>query len=155
MSFPSGRAFAVGLLLAGLSSHGFALDTSNWSKVKNGTSKEVTITISDTVKTVGNLWIRPANDTTDGTRLSKKDDKFVLKPKMDYQFYFDTQYGSLSLTCTVDVGGNKTSINVNRIPAVGDNIVVRRTGTITESPLDLNFKGFRDASGPVFMTINP
>ena len=155
MSFLSGRTLAVGFLLAGLGSHGFALDTGYWSKVKNASAKEVTITISDTVRTVGILWIRADKETGDGTKLAKKDDKFTLKPKTDYQFYFDTQYGSLSLTYTVDAGGNKTFVNVNRVPAVGDNIVVRRQGAITESPLDFTMAGFRNVNGPVFMTINP
>ena len=152
MASPAVRVCALCLLLG---APAFALDTTLWSKVHNGSGLDATITLSGTARPVGALWIKAAGEASDGIRLAKRGDAYVLKANSDYQFYFDTQFEALALVCTVDLEGSQTVIGVSRIPGLGDHLSLRRKGRLDESTLGFNLAGFRRTAGPVFMTIPP
>lgn len=73
-----------------------ALESEHWSKVSNQSGKTYTISVTDTTKVWGDLYIRRAGTKDEGKKLGAKGDSFSLE-QGDYEFYFYTNALGLSL----------------------------------------------------------
>lgn len=83
-----------GLALAALvlsSPRAMALEPEYWSKVSNNSGRTYTVTVTDTAKVMGDLYIRKAGIPGDGKKLGEKGASYSLEPG-DYEFYFWTNH---------------------------------------------------------------
>lgn len=67
-----------------------------WCKVENNSGRDYTLTINDTAKSVGSLWIRKAGDKGNGQGPMTKGATYHLAPGQ-YEFYFDTTLKTLGI----------------------------------------------------------
>jgi hypothetical protein len=155
----NGMLLTLALCLGGHAFAGFLpdlLDPAQWSTIVNDSGKEQLLQITDEATTIGNVFIKKHRASGNGTKLSKPGESFTLAKKTTYSVYFDTNLGNLAMTIGIGTGKNRLQLNFKRgIPTggTGDRLVVSPANYLTESNVILALSGFRNTSGPAFITI--
>ena len=148
------RAGSICCLIACASSRAFALDPEQWCRIKNESSKDYILSITDIKLVVGNVYIKEMDDTSDGMKLSSARSSAVLNANKEYLCYFEPTSGFFALTFTISRGDDSTDFNLKRAPKVGDRLVISPKNSLSEAPIAVDMSAFGRRKGPAFLTIH-
>ena len=142
------------ILLTGACARMMALEPEKWSRLNNLSKKDYVLAITDWKVVVGNIYIKKEGETGDGMKLSAAKATAVLSAGTNYLCFFEATAGSFAISFAISAGDDITEFNLKRAPKVGDRLVVSPRNTLTESPVSVNFAGFRRVDADPFLTIN-
>lgn len=131
------------------------LDAEKWSKVVNQSAGTVTVTVTDTAKVMGSLYIRPAGSEGDGKELGRKGDSYALAPG-SYEFYFWTNLaGAIGMHLSFQDNASSKAVKVhvtNLDPTVPGTEFQISADPLDKAGLLFDPSGYRNAGGGTLFT---